>query len=69
MKCTMKWTKNWLCLAASLLAMGTFALAAGPDDPATMSQDANQWVMPLGRLPRHPPQQVESDHSPTTPQN
>ncbi len=52
MKCTMKWTKNWLCLAASLLAMGTFALAAGPDDPATMSQDPNQWVLPLGSYQR-----------------
>ena len=42
--------ENWLCLAASLLAMGTFALAAGPDDPATMSQDPNQWVIATGQL-------------------
>ena len=48
MKFTGKWMKDCLCLIVSLLACAAVASAAGPDGPDTMSQDANQWVMPLG---------------------
>src|SRR5579871_5920632 len=48
MNCTTKWIQRSLCLTVALCAFTAVALAAGPDGPDTMSQDANQWVMPLG---------------------
>src|ERR1700722_12890111 len=43
----MKQMKKLFCLAAASVAMvSTATFASGPLD--TMSQDANQWVMPLG---------------------
>src|SRR6202162_5961589 len=45
----MKWMRNCFCLTvalcASMAAISTVALADGPD---TLSQDPNQWVIPLG---------------------
>jgi lanthanide-dependent methanol dehydrogenase len=46
----MKWMRSCFCLSvaalcASVAAISTVALADGPD---TMSQDPNQWVIPLG---------------------